>query len=353
VATNSAPGPKPGESNAPAARSLAARVPTNRTGLGEFGRIEHYFKPLARSFPGALDLADDAALLSAPPGVDLVVTTDAMVEAVHFLPGSDPGRLARKLLRVNLSDLAAKGAEPYAYTLTLALPAAIDDAWVGAFAAGLAADQAAFGVGLAGGDSVSTHGPIVLGVTMFGRVASGTMLRRAGAQVGDDIWVSGTLGDGALGLHAARGNLPFLSDRDRRVLVDRYDLPTPRLALGRALRGIAHAAMDLSDGLPGDLPHICAASGVGAVVEADRIPLSPAARAAIAVDPALRRIVWSGGDDYELLFTAPESVRAQILQTVKNGPELTRIGKIVAGTGARIVDVDGNGVRDLAGWRHW
>jgi thiamine-monophosphate kinase len=327
-------------------------------GLGEFERIARFFKPLAQGMPGALDLADDAALLDPGPGRDLVVTTDAMVESVHYLAGEDPARLARKLLRVNLSDLAAKGATPLAYTLTTALPPQPDEGWIARFVEGLAADQAEYGIGLLGGDSVKTPGPAMLSVTAFGTVPRGAMLRRAGARPGDDLYVSGTLGDGALGLRAARGELAGLAADAVEALALRYHLPQPRLALGRALLGLAHAAMDLSDGLPGDLPHICDASGVAAEVELALLPLSAAARAAIVADSGLQAMAWGGGDDYELLFSAPVTARAAIDAAAGAADTpVTRIGRILssqgAGQGVCLLDPAGRPVETLQGWQHF
>ncbi|MFE0753345.1 thiamine-phosphate kinase [Inquilinus sp. NPDC058860] len=323
-------------------------------GLGEFERIDRYFRPLARATPGALGLADDAALLDPGEGRDLVVTTDALVETVHYLPDEDPARVAQKLLRSNLSDLAAKGAAPLAYTLTLALPAQPDESWIERFVEGLAADQALYGIGLLGGDSVRTPGTAVLSVTAFGTVPQGAMLRRSGARPGDDLYVSGTLGDAALGLRAILGRLPGLASDAVAALAQRHRVPEPRMALGQALIGLAHAAMDVSDGLPGDLPHLCAASGVAAEVELARLPLSDAARAAIALDPALQDIAWGGGEDYELLFSAPASARAAIeTAAAATGTAITRIGRISAGQGARLFDPQGRPVESLTGWRHF
>ena len=210
--------------------------------LGEFERIRCYFKPLAAHFEGALELSDDAALLPVPSGETLVVTTDAMVEGVHYLAGEDPGRVARKALRVNLSDLAAMGARPLAYLLTTALPGSVDEGWLVAFAAGLRDDQERYGIHLAGGDSVSTPGPATISVTAFGAVPEGREIRRSGARPGDRVWVSGTIGDGALGLLAAREELKTLSPAHREYLAGRYHLPSPRLALGERLWGMATAA---------------------------------------------------------------------------------------------------------------
>ncbi|MGP1396136.1 MAG: thiamine-phosphate kinase [Inquilinaceae bacterium] len=321
--------------------------------LGEFDRIDRFFKPLSKGCPGALGLSDDAGLLTVPPGRELVVTTDAMVESVHYLAGEPASRLARKLLRVNLSDLAAMGARPIAYTLTTALPAQLGPAWLADLAEGLAADQDLFGLHLLGGDSVSTPGPPLLSVTAFGEVEAGRSLKRSGACIGDRIFVSGTLGDGALGLLAARGDLPRLGSDHREALAARYHLPTPRLDLGRRLVGLATAAMDVSDGLSGDLAHICRASAVGARIRADHVPMSDAALAAIAVDPALHPVALAGGDDYELLFTVPPSA-VPAVATVSRALDLplTNIGEIVAGSETEILDKDGK-LLNLKGWEHY
>ena len=227
--------------------------------LGEFGRIRRFFAPLAG--PGGLGLTDDAALVDCEAGRRLVVTVDAMVEGVHYLPEDPPELVAKKLLRVNLSDLAAKGARPLHYLLTTALPAGFGDDWVEHFAAGLAEDQRRFGVDLLGGDLVATHGPAVLSLTALGDVASGAEIRRAGARAGDRVWVSGAIGDAHLGLRILRGEYPRLDPAERASLVARFQIPEPRTALGPRLAGIAHAMCDVSDGLIADLRHICDASG--------------------------------------------------------------------------------------------
>ncbi len=321
--------------------------------LGEFERIDRYFRSLAAGFETALELADDAALLPVPAGETLVVTTDAMVEGVHYLAGEDPGRVARKALRVNLSDLAAMGARPLAYLLTTALPVSVDDDWLAAFAAGLRDDQQHYGIHLVGGDSVSTPGPAMISVTAFGSVPEGREIRRSGARPGDRIWVSGTIGDGALGLQAARGELDTLSAADRKYLAGRYRLPSPRLALGKRLRGIATAAADVSDGLLGDLGHICAASGVGATLMAERVPQSPAVQAA-AVDPESRSLALAGGDDYELLFTAAADATAAVNRIAGEiDLPLACIGEVVSGSDVTMLDAAGNPVALPPGWRHF
>ena len=303
----------------------------------EFSRIARHFRPLAG--PGALDLTDDAAVFAPPPGRELVMTADAMVEGVHFLPGTAPGLVARKLLRVNLSDLAAMGAVPHGYLLTLSAPRSLDDAWFADFAAGLRLDQAAFGIGLLGGDTTETPGPLTVSLTAVGHVAPGGAILRSGARAGDALWVTGTIGDGVLGLHAARGEL---ADPDG-FLRGRYDLPSPRLGL--ALAGWAHAAMDVSDGLFQDLGHICRASGVAAVVEAARIPLSPQA---VAAGAAWRETAWVGGDDYELLLAAPPG------RPPPAGVDATPIGRFEPGEGVTVLG-PGGAVLDLAGrgWSHF
>jgi thiamine-monophosphate kinase len=346
----------------PTESERAARTPS------EFERIERFFAPLAGS--GALGLKDDAALLDPIPGRRFVLTADAIVAGVHYLPDDPPDLVARKLLRVNLSDLAAMGATPEGYLLTTALPPDHGADWLERFAAGLAADQAEFGIVLLGGDSVATPGPATFSLTAVGSVEVGRELRRGGARPGDHIYVSGTLGDGALGLRALRGELPpSLGRGERDALADRYRLPRPRLALGRGLAGdpatapLAHAAMDISDGLVADLAHICAASGVAATVRADRLPLSPAARAAVEADPALLALPLAGGDDYELLFTAPPAAAAALaVLAAELDLPLTRIGEIPASgpphaaTDRAVRVVDGGG-HELSlsqqGYRHF
>lgn len=321
--------------------------------LGEFERIARYFAPLAA--PAGLGFVDDVALIDGPPGEHYVLTTDAIVEGVHFLPDDPAGQVAQKLLRVNLSDLAAKGAVPLGYLLTTALPPGRDEAWLEEFAKGLAADQAEFGIGLLGGDSVATPGPAMLSVAAIGRVRAGTAVLRRGARAGDGVYVSGTLGDGALGLKALRGALPALDPSARGFLIDRYRLPRPRLSLGQRLVGLARAMMDVSDGLVADLGHLCAASGVAGVVEAARLPVSPAAQAAIAADGGLLMAALSGGDDYELLFTAPPERAAELARVGTDlAVPVTLIGRVEAGSGVRVIDAEGAAVSvPDAGYRHF
>ncbi|WP_096702964.1 thiamine-phosphate kinase [Magnetospirillum sp. 15-1] len=323
----------------------------------EFGLIAELFAPLAAGFPGALGLTDDAAFIPADPGYDTVATMDSMVAGVHFLPDDPPGSVARKLIRVNLSDLAAKGAEPRLLMLSAAFPKNVTHDWLHAFGAGLAEDVRAFGIHLIGGDTVSTPGPLTLTLTALGRVEAGRGLKRAGAKAGDTIWVSGSIGDGALGLRAIRGQLPGLSAAHGEFLAGRYRLPLPRVSLGSRLVGLAHGAMDVSDGLVQDLGHLCRASGLAAGIGAGRVPLSPAAAAALATDQSLLASVLAGGDDYEVLFTAPPKAAEDIARlSVELDVALTAIGSMVAGEAGKVT-VTGPDGRELAvgqgGWRHF
>jgi thiamine-monophosphate kinase len=322
-------------------------------GLGEFGRIQRFFAPLAG--PGGLGLVDDAALLDCAPGHRLVVTVDAIVEGVHYLAGDPPDLVARKLLRVNLSDLAAMGARPLHYLLATALPASFDDDWVARFAAGLAEDQLRFSVDLLGGDSVATLGPAVLSLTAIGEVASGTEIRRRGARPGDRIWVSGTIGDALLGLEVLRGGHPALAPADRAALTRRFQLPEPRTELGPRLIGIAHAMLDVSDGLLADLGHICDASRTGASVALGSLPLSPAARRAAEGDPDLPARLAAAGDDYELLFAAPPETGEGIGRIAAElGLPITAIGTIEDRSGVRLLDAGGKQLPvATTGYRHF
>jgi thiamine-monophosphate kinase len=319
----------------------------------EFALIARHFTRLAG--PGALELSDDAAVFDPPPGRSLVVAADAMVEGVHFLQADPPDAIGRKLLRVNLSDLAAMGATPLGYLMTTALPSGTPDAWLAGFAAGLAEDQQKFGVTLLGGDTVSTPGPITLSLTILGTVAPGAALRREGARAGDEVWVSGTLGDGALGLLALTGRLT--PDAEGH-LAHRYRLPQPRLALGERLHGLARACMDVSDGLVQDLGHLCRAAGLSAEIEAARVPLSSGASAALAADAALLPRVLAGGDDYELLF-AVDPADAPRLQRVaaEAGVPVTRIGRFMQGAAGAVTVLGCDGVPlalpGAGGWSHF
>lgn len=321
-----------------------------RTRLGEFDLIAKLFAPLSQGAPGAFGLTDDAAIITPPAGCDVVMTKDMLVSGVHFLPEDPPALIARKMLRVNLSDLAAMGAAPYGYALGISLPPEIDDAWLTAFAAGLAADQQEFAIVLLGGDTTSTPGPLTLSLTAFGFARHGRLLRRSGARPGDLVYVTGTIGDAALGLKVLRGAI----DDPSGYLAGRYRLPQPRVTLGALLPDLASGGLDVSDGLVADLGHLCAVSGVSAVVEADRVPLSPAALACVNANPALIEDVLTGGDDYELLFSAaPDSHAALQAAAVEAGTPVTQIGLISAGKGVTVMDAAGRGMR-LArpGFRH-
>lgn len=306
----------------------------------EFGLIARHFRPLAG--PGALGLLDDAALIDPPSGRQLVVTADAMVAGVHFLPDDPADTVGAKLLRVNLSDLAAMGAVPLAYLMTVSAPRSTPDEWFAGFAAGLARDQARFGIALLGGDMTSTPGPMTLTLTAIGHVAPGAALRRVGAAAGDEVWVTGTIGDGALGLLALRGELADATG----FLGERYRLPQPRLGL--ALAGVVSACMDVSDGLVQDLGHLARAAGLGAVIESALVPRSPAARAA---GEAWLAACLTGGDDYELVMAVPPGRGA--LMAAQPCP-MARIGRFEPGAGVRVLDADGRDVRlDRAGWSHF
>src|SRR3977135_2422015 len=300
---------------------------------GEDSLIARYFKPLATD-PGAFNLVDDAAILKAS-GEDIVVTTDAIVEGVHFLSDDPPDTVARKALRVNLSDLAAKGATPAGFVLTLALRAA-DDAWLNLFARGLGEDAALFGCPLLGGDTVSTPGPLMISITAFGRVPAGKMVHRSGAAAGDRVVVTGTIGDAALGLDILRGGAAaaaLAGDAAAcEVLIGRYRLPQPRNALAHAVRDHASAAMDVSDGLAGDLAKLCAASGVSAVIDAQSIPLSAAAATLLARGTIGIEAIVSGGDDYEILCVIPENRFEAFAQAAAlAGVAVTSMGTVIAG----------------------
>ena len=311
---------------------------------GEDSLIARYFKPLATD-PGAFNLVDDAAILKAS-GDDIVVTTDAIVEGVHFLSDDPPDTVARKALRVNLSDLAAKGATPAGFVLTLALRAA-DDAWLKPFARGLGEDAALFGCPLLGGDTVSTPGPLMISITAFGRVPPGKMVHRSGAKPGDRVVVTGTIGDATLGLGILRGGVAATTLADdaaaKQMLVGRYRVPQPRTALARVVREHASAAMDVSDGLAGDLAKLCDVSGVSAVIDAQSIPMSAAAATLLARGTVGIETIVSGGDDYEILCAVPENHFDGFAEAARlAGVAVTSIGTVIAGASApKFLDAQG------------
>lgn len=325
---------------------------------GEFELIARYFAPLAKGFPGAFGLLDDAAVIAPAPGHELVAKTDAIVGGVHFLLDDPPDLIARKALRVNLSDLAAKGAVPRAYMLDIMLPRTVTEEWIATFARGLAQDQDTYEVHLIGGDTDSTPGPVTIAVMAFGDVATGRMLRRAGGRAGDTVFVSGTIGDAALGLKALRGELAHLEKKAASFLVDRYRLPRPRVALGPRLIGLASAAIDVSDGLLADLGHICEVSELAAVIEAPRVPLSAAARAALATKRI--RTVLTGGDDYEILFTAPPAALDELTELSRAlDVPITAIGRLEPRSHGRrtrvtVLDEFSKPIAfDRGGWTHF
>lgn len=318
-----------------------------QNGSGEDALIARYFRPLATE-AGAFDLGDDAAILTAS-GDDIVVTTDAVVEGVHFLGGDPPDTVARKALRVNLSDLAAKGAAPAGFVLTLALRAA-DDEWLAPFAQALGEDAVRFGCPLLGGDTVSTPGPLMISITAFGRVPLGRMVRRNGAKPGDRVVVTGTIGDAALGLDILRGGkgagVLAADAAATALLVGRYRVPEPRTSLASVLREHASAAMDVSDGLAGDLAKLCAASGVSAAIEMARIPLSAPAQTLLARGALGMDAIVSGGDDYEILCTIPENrLDSFLLAAGQAGVDVAAIGTVTAGTSPpRFLDSEGRDI---------
>jgi thiamine-monophosphate kinase len=303
--------------------------------------IARFFKPLA-THPGALGLSDDAAFITPPPGCDLVLKTDAIIGGVHFFAEDSAREVARKALRVNLSDLAAKGATPLGFLLSLALPKEIGDDWLAGFAEGLRGDAELFGCPLFGGDTDRTPGPVTISIAMFGSVPQGTMVRRAGAKAGDRVFVSGSIGDAALGLAMRNGADWNLAPAQRQHLASRYLLPQPRNALAEAVRTHASSAMDVSDGLAGDLAKLCRVSGVAAEIAVAQVPLSEAAKAVLATAPAMIEPILTGGDDYEVVCTVPPAKAAGFRAAAQAAHvPVTEIGAIVKGEGARFVAADG------------
>ena len=307
--------------------------------MDEFGIIAKYFAPLAGE--GALGLTDDAALLSPRPGHDLVITTDAIAEGVDFF-GFDPaGSIAQKALRVNLSDLAAKGAAPAHYLLNLSLPQTVTPDWLAGFAAGLAQDQQAFGITLLGGDTSATDGALAIAVTAFGYVPQGLMIRRSGAKPGDHVYVTGTIGDSGGGLAIFRREKHTLTDAQRDALIARYRVPQPPVEFADRLRAIASASVDISDGLIADLGHLASASRVRIVVEGERVPLSDPLRALWGEGALLRAV--TAGDDYQIAFTAPPGL---------TGP-FTCIGRVEAGQGVSLTINGRETALPKPGYRHF
>jgi len=303
--------------------------------------IARYFRPLA-AHPGALGLIDDAAVLAPPPGCDLVLTTDGVIAGVHFFPDDPPETVGRKALRMNLSDLAAKGARPVGFLMSVALAKENDETWLAAFTAGLAEDVRDYQCPLMGGDTDHTPGLTSVSIAAFGVVPHGTMVLRSTAKVGDRVAVTGTIGDAALGLKLHRD--PALGERWRLSsalqahLRQRYLLPQPRNALAAAVRNEASAAMDVSDGLAGDLAKLCRASAVAAEIDVARVPLSDAARAALAAEPELIEPVLTGGDDYEIVIALSADKLARLREAAGAvGVAVTEIGRVQAGEGVRFI----------------
>lgn len=318
----------------------------------EFALIAELFAPLAQA-PGAFGLKDDAAVIAPPAGHELVITTDALVEGVHFLADDPPLFVAKKALRANLSDLAAKGAEGSGYLLTLALPSGVGMKWLTAFAEGLKQDQREFNVSLYGGDTTSTSGPLTIAITAFGFVPKGKMIRRAGAKPDDLVFVSGTIGDAGAGLALLRAPQE-ISHAVTDFLVHRYREPRPRMWLGQALRGIAHAALDVSDGLLADLGHIADVSGIRIEVQAHRLPLSAALQAVWGSDDEARTKAATAGDDYEIAFTVAPRLADDAIKAARDAAAITEIGRVVAGQGVALLDAAGREIAvDRKGYTHF
>ena len=329
----------------------APHLPQPTTDLpAEFAFIRRHFLPLAGS--AALNLGDDAAVFSPPQGREMVMAVDAMVENVHFLPTDPPDTIGRKLLRCNLSDLAAMGSMPEGWLLAFARPPHITEGWVEQFCLGLAQDQAHFGLSLMGGDTTSTSGPLVLSLTIVGSVCPGQAIRRCGARAGDGLWVSGTIGDGALGLRVLQG-MERLADPTGH-LAQRYRLPQPRVGL--PLYGLASAAMDVSDGLVQDAGHLARENALHVRIEANNVPLSAAAR---SLGRSWQETCLTGGDDYEILFAVPPEREQQLsshpsLPTPYGHVLVTRIGQFEAGpSGVSVMDGNGSLMQFRTnGWSH-
>lgn len=328
-------------------------------GIDEFDLIRRYFAPLSDGEPGALGLLDDAAWLRLDPGMELVVSADTIVAGIHFPTAIEPADVARRALRVNLSDIAAKGARARCYTLALQLPDTVDENWIAAFASGLAEDQERYGVTLLGGDTTGTSGPLSLNINIIGQVAENKMIRRSSASIGDDVYVSGTIGDATLGLASIMDAVAVEIADDRAFLESRFLRPEPRVSLGPVLVGTANASADISDGLVADLGHICTASNISAEIDLSSVPLSDAARRLVTDNQPLRTSLLTGGDDYEIVFTAPVSVRETIVSMAPTtGVSITRIGRMIPVTsgklGVTVRDETGNKVEvGIGGYRHF
>ncbi len=325
-----------------------------RQPLDEFKLIETLLAPLAQGAPGTFGLTDDAAVVTPQDGQELVVTTDAMVRGVHYLPEDPPAEIGRKLLRVNLSDLASMGASPEAYLLTLAISPETTLSWLEEFVRGLADDQREFGVRLIGGDTVRSPTTDLFSITALGWAPSAKVISRRGARPRDEIYVSGTIGDAVLGLACAKGTVD-VDDTAKRHFLTRFRRPDPRIELGTRLAGLASACLDVSDGLVADLAHLCDASGVGAVVNATAVPVSTPAAQQVTADQGLLISLITGGDDYELVFTAPAAEANAIGRLGHDlALPLTKVGRIVEGRGVHVVNDAGEEISiEQGGYAHF
>lgn len=321
--------------------------------LDEFGLIDRYFRPLATA-PHAFGLADDAAVLPHEAGTDIVLSSDMVCAGIHFLADDPPSSIARKALRVNVSDIVAKGASPFGYTLSIALPGGTTGPWLADFANGLGHDQETYGLTLLGGDTTRSGDGLVVSITAFGRVAAGRMVRRSGGRAGDAVYVSGTIGDAAIGLVLRRGALDAETvGQGARALEERYLVPEPPAALAPAVGEHASAALDVSDGLWADLGHMCAASGLTAEVDAGRVPLSPPVARLVAQRPDALVQVLTGGDDYQVLAAVPADRAALFEQAAGTaGVQVSRIGTLVAGQGAPTMTRDGRPLPQVGALGH-
>ena len=318
--------------------------------MDEFGIIAEIFAPLAGE--GSFGLTDDAAVIAARPGCDLVVTTDAIAESTDFFAFDPADMVARKALRVNLSDLAAKGVTPHGYLLSIALPPSITSDWLKNFAQGLARDQAEFAITLLGGDTARTEGPLSIAITAFGFVPEGRMIRRNGAKPGDGIYVTGTIGDSGGGLAIFKRETHALTPAQRDLLIGRYRLPEPPVAFGTVLRAQASSSVDVSDGLIADLGHVGRASGVKLVIDAAAIPRSDALRLFWGDSAAAILRAATAGDDYQIAFTASDH-DAVMLAAKRASVTVTRIGRVEAGAGVDLMLDDRLLAVPQPGYRHF
>jgi len=312
------------------------------SGISEFELIDQLLKPLSNGMSGAFGLSDDAAILgSLEEGEVHVVTKDALAVDVHMLADDPPGDIARKALRVNLSDLAAMGAVPTGFFMALCLGRETDDQFVRSFVHGLANDIIRYETPLLGGDVVRHSGPFLVTITAIGKATEAELLRRSGAQVGDGLWVSGSIGDGALGLLAATDRLQEISDQYRSDLIQSYRVPEPRVGLGKALSGVANACIDISDGLIADVGHLCSESRLMCKINADHVPLSSQVRSVISFEPSLLGTIMNGGDDYELAFAVSGCHEDTVKRIAKSlDIQITKIGLFGEGKGVEVVGAD-------------